>query len=139
MPCEERLRVRTGSGWRSHGFSWTCERSCESICAGTWKKVVRKIKASLSTVGHGDRMRDNGRKLKQERKNWICGSQAVKQAAHRAVQFLTILGDCQYPGAKSPEQSDLTKLICLEQEVGLETSRGPFKLELCCGSEISEF
>lgn len=39
-------------------------------------------------------MRDNGRKLKQEKKSWIYGSQAVKQAAHRAVQFLTILGDC---------------------------------------------
>lgn len=37
-------------------------------------------------------------------------------AAHRAVQFLTILGGCQYPGAKSPERSDLTKLILLGAE-----------------------
>lgn len=59
-------------------------------------------------------MRDNGHKLKQERRDWICGSQAMEQAAHRAVQFLTILGYCQYPGAKSPEQSGLTKLVLLE-------------------------
>lgn len=58
-------------------------------------------------------MRDKGCKLKQERKNWICGSQAVENVVHRAVQFLTPLGDTQYPGAKSPEQSGLTKLVPL--------------------------
>lgn len=61
-------------------------------------------------------MRDNGHKLKQERKNWIGGSKAVEQAAHRTVQFLVILRDCQYPGAKSPEQNDLTKSILLGAE-----------------------
>lgn len=51
----------------------------------------------------------------------IFSNEAVKpwsRLPREAVQFLTILGDFQYPAAKSPEQTGLTPQLILLGEGG---------------------
>lgn len=60
-------------------------------------------------------------------------SQVLDQVTQEML-CISVLGGFQDPS--QPEEPDLNLTPVFEQEVGLETSRGPFPPQLSCGPNI---